>query len=157
VNIYSVEGLDEELKMSANAFCEDDNNIYLDKRKNELQLSQIFQWYRVDFAQKNNDLPKAILGFLRRTKFQDLDKLLDASEKIKVSFKRYDWSTSAMNVKVFQPSSLKISNRVGLFGSRPSKTASDDSQHDEESESSPSLTVPSDEPEETIQCVHRFN
>ena len=123
VSVYSVESLEEDLAMAAHAFCEDDHSVFLDRKKKELQLSMIFSWYRVDFAQNSKELPKAILKYLRRTKYQDLDRMIDAGVKIKVAFKTYDWASNATNVKPFQSSDLKLETLSfkGRRGSMSSK------------------------------------
>ena len=118
VSNYSVENLDEELTMAAQSFCEEDRNVFLDVGKKELHLSMIFSWYKIDFVQNKRDLPGAILQYLRRLKHQELDRLLDSGVKVKVIFKPYDWRTAATNVKSFDSSELKLSNRTvkGLLG-----------------------------------------
>lgn len=112
VNNYSADRLDEDLTMAALAFCEDDHNVFVNVNKKELHLSMIFLWYKMDFAQKKSDLPGAVLKYLRRIKHQDLDRMIDAKESIRVVFKPYDWTTSASIVKPFDSSELKNSRRT---------------------------------------------
>jgi hypothetical protein len=50
VKRYSVEALDEELRLSAMAFCEQDDNVSVDDANNLLGLSKIFYWYMSDFG-----------------------------------------------------------------------------------------------------------
>ena len=123
VSNYSADSLEEDLTMAALSFCEDDHNVFVDVKKTELHLSMIISWYKIDFAQKTSELPGAVLKYLRRTKHQDLDRMIDAGEKIKVVFKPYDWNTNATNVKPFDPSELKTSKRSfkGLLGQKQSR------------------------------------
>lgn len=108
--------------MAAHAFCEDDYNVHLDLKRKELALSKIFLWYKIDFARNNKELPSTILKFLRRIKFQDMDRLIEKGVNIKVSFKSYDWASSATNVKAFDSSELKLSTRTfKIFGSKRSQ------------------------------------
>lgn len=123
VSTYSAETLEEDLSMAANAFCEDEHSVFLDSKKKELHLSMIFSWYKVDFAESNKELPGAVLKYLRRTKHQDLDRLIDSGAKVKVVFKTYDWASNATNVKAFESSDLKLNTRTfrGLRGSMSAK------------------------------------
>jgi len=118
VSTYSADNLEEDITMAALAFCEDDHNVHVDVKKKELHLSMIFSWYKIDFAKTTSELPGAVLKFLRRTKHQDLDRMIDEGGKIKVFFKHYDWGTNASNVKPFEPSKLKTSesSTKGLLG-----------------------------------------
>ena len=141
VSSYSVETLEEDLTMAAHAFCEDDHSVYLDTKKKELQLSMIFNWYKIDFAKNSKELPKAILQYLRRTKHQDLDRLIDSGDKVKVSFKTYDWASNATNVKAFQASELKL-DTLALKGRRRSISSNDTHKS----------TCPSEQPSE-ISCA----
>jgi hypothetical protein len=120
VNNYTVENLDEELTMAANAFCEDDFNVAIDTKRKQLCLSKIFQWYRTDFADNNKGLPRAVVKYLRRVKHQELDRLIDSDASIKVVFKQYDWSSAATNVKTFDMADIK-GDRLSFKGLRGSK------------------------------------
>lgn len=126
VNNYTVENLDEELKMAANAFCEDEFNVSICTRRKQLSVSKIFQWYKTDFAENNKELPSAVLPYLRRVKHQELDRLVDSDVSIKVVFKHYDWSSPVTNVKTFDMSDMKANCRSfkGLVGSKFSKDVS---------------------------------
>uniref|UniRef100_A0A7S3P657 Glutaredoxin domain-containing protein n=1 Tax=Amphora coffeiformis TaxID=265554 RepID=A0A7S3P657_9STRA len=118
VSTYSADSLEDDIAMAALSFCEDDHNVFVDAEKKELHLSTIFSWYKIDFAQRTSELPGAVLKFLRRMKHQDLDRMIDAGDSIKVVFKPYDWNTNASNVKPFDPSQLKTCKRSiqGLLG-----------------------------------------
>ncbi|KAL3794667.1 hypothetical protein HJC23_010095 [Cyclotella cryptica] len=50
VKRYTVEALDEELRLAAMAFCEQDDNVSVDDANSMLGLSKIFYWYMSDFG-----------------------------------------------------------------------------------------------------------
>lgn len=50
VQRYTLEALDEELRLAALAFCEQDDNVLVDEANNTLGLSKIFYWYMGDFG-----------------------------------------------------------------------------------------------------------
>lgn len=112
VNYYTVETLEEDLSLAAQSFCESDAHVRLDTTRNELHLSTIFSWYKVDFARNNKELPVAILQYLRRVKQQELERLLDEGTKIRVVFDPYDWSMNAHNVKTFDSSEFNMDTRT---------------------------------------------
>jgi hypothetical protein len=110
VRNFSAENLEEELRMVATSFCEDNGNIHIDTEKCELHLSQIFSWYRVDFAESNHHLPKALGKHMRGTKQQTLERLLEGSKGVKVQFMVYDWSHNASRHIEFDAEHLKANS-----------------------------------------------
>lgn len=111
VNQYTDDNLDEELRIVAESFCEDDDNVTFDADKGEVQLSKIFQWYRSDFADNNAELLRVVKKHLRGTKRQTLDKMIDKKGAIKVTYKPYDWTSSASRHRPFDPLILKPDRR----------------------------------------------
>ena len=107
VKKFSVNDLEEELRIVALSFCEQDLNIRVSLKKNVVHLSSIFKWYRHDFAQSTSGLPKALLKYLRGEKKEALRKMLNGKNEIKVKFNDYDWSSNVTNSKTFDASSLK--------------------------------------------------
>ncbi len=106
VKKFTSTDLEEELRIVALAFCEQDDNVKLEPILNEIYLNTIFNWYRQDFAKTNGDLPKVILGFLRGEKKEMLEKMIN-KKSVKVKFNTYDWSSSVVNSKTFDASALK--------------------------------------------------
>jgi len=111
VKFFSVEALEEELRIVAMAFCEQDDNLRVDAENRTLHLTMILNWYRVDFAENNAGLPAKVVTFLRGEKQESLQKLIDDGGKIKVEFNEYDWSTNASNFVPFDKSILKANER----------------------------------------------
>lgn len=105
VKSYTAEGIEEELRIVAQAFFEGDDNCRLNEKTNTMEVSQILNWYRVDFASSNAELPKKILEFLRGEKKATLQRMLDKGS-VKVKFNTYDWTTNASDFVPFQYSRL---------------------------------------------------
>ena len=118
VKKFSVADLDEELRIVAMAFCEQDENCGVYPDKNEIRLSTIFKWYRVDFADSIKNLPKTLVKYLRKEKKEALQKMLDGKKSITVKFNTYDWSSNVTNVREFETSNLKsdVNPLSSIFG-----------------------------------------
>jgi hypothetical protein len=108
VKKYTVEALDEELRLAAMAFCEQEENVSIDDSSGVVRLSKIFYWYMSDFASSKDELLSKISTFLRGDKKATLDNLIQ-NGRVSVEFMQYDWSTNDCNTIVFEK------------GSRPSK------------------------------------
>ena len=118
INNYTVENLNSELQLAAEAFCLDDHNVVVNPETNTLTLSMIFKWYKSDFgcaASKN--LPKVVLGYLPEgsDKHKALALMIRASkdsrpsrEGIKVKFMPYDWAPQAAPGKFVKFSSAAL-------------------------------------------------
>ena len=108
VKKFTAAAIDEELRIVASAFTEDDGNVLIDDVKYELHLTTIMSWYRVDFAESKTKLPEAVVQYLRGDRKERLEKMIQHKEKsIKVKFLKYDWSTNASASKKFNSGVLK--------------------------------------------------
>ncbi|CAB9514611.1 Glutaredoxin 3 [Seminavis robusta] len=92
---FTAEGIEEELRIVAMSFAEDDDNVHVDSDKRILSFSQIINWYRIDFAPSNKELPQTIVQFLRGDKKDKLQDMIDDGKRIKIKFLPYDWTTNA--------------------------------------------------------------
>jgi len=116
VKKFTTAGIKEELRIVAMAFCEGDENIRIDTESRTVHLSQIFNWYMIDFASSKTLLPKAILSFLRGDKKQALERMMaDENKAFKIKFFPYDWKTNASAFKAYRKSNLR-SDGVALLG-----------------------------------------
>ena len=107
VKSFTAEGIEEELRIVAMAFCEDDNNVEVNVEKRTVSMSKILSWYRADFAKSDSGLPKKVLEFLRGDKKEALQNMLDDGKSINLKFKHYDWSTNASDLVPFSSDTLK--------------------------------------------------
>ena len=107
VKKFTSNDLEEELRIVALSFCEQDDNIQIDPTRYEVHLNTIFKWYRPDFASSVNDIPKALVKFMRGERKDTLQKMVDGTHAITVKFNDYDWSSNVSNIKVFDGSILK--------------------------------------------------
>jgi len=93
IRIYTPSNLERGLETAAQAFCNDDNNVELDVQKNEVGLSQIFEWYFEDFASSKSELLRWIVQFLKEDKQKQLKTILDG-EHLKTTYLKYNWSVN---------------------------------------------------------------
>ena len=106
VKRYTVEALDEELRLAAMAFCEQESSVSVDSANKTLGLSKIFYWYMGDFATSKDDIPSRIVQYLRGDKKEKLETLIQEG-KVSIKYLDYDWSTDACNSMQFSKLSLK--------------------------------------------------
>jgi len=108
VKKFTVVAIEEELRIVASAFAEQDENVLVDEDSNELHLTSILSWFRADFAESKDKLPEAILNFLKGEKKEKLEKMIKNKKKsIKITFMTYDWGTDASKSKMYNIGKLK--------------------------------------------------
>ena len=106
VKKFTVEAIEEELRIVALAFCEDDRNVRVENETATVFLSQIFFWYSSDFGVDKAAILKCILQFLRGEKKARLDELLTSGAKVSMKPIKYDWTTNA------KPSGFKFGEKA---------------------------------------------
>jgi len=131
VNYYTAENLNQELKMAAAAFCEDEGNVTIiddDNDKRELKISKIFSWYKSDFVENAKQYPTQVLTYLMSLKKQKLQRVMDSAQRemqqVKVSFLPYDWSTGALHIETFNVNVWKVQERRGPLQKMMASTSS---------------------------------
>mmetsp|Transcript_11357 Transcript_11357/g.18794 ORF Transcript_11357/g.18794 Transcript_11357/m.18794 type:complete len:512 (-) Transcript_11357:47-1582(-) len=107
VKNFSTSAIDEELRIVAQAFCEQDDNVRVDDENNAIYLTKILSWFRVDFAPSNKELPAKIATFLRGEKKAKLEKMISSDKAVEVHFNTYDWGTNASDFIPFESNFLK--------------------------------------------------
>lgn len=105
---FSAEAIDEELRIVAQAYCEQQESVGVDEENSTVSLTMIMKWYKSDFAESFADLPSSIVNYLRGEKQEKLQRLIDSEKKIKVTFNTYDWSNNASNIKNYDKSILSV-------------------------------------------------
>lgn len=103
VKNYTREGVEEELRIAGQAFCEDDGNCKVDVEKGKLHLSKILSWYGVDFGSNSLEVAMTVLQYCRGEKKEQLQALISTG-KVKLSFNHYDWSNNAKTSPEFKVS-----------------------------------------------------
>mmetsp|Transcript_8913 Transcript_8913/g.13798 ORF Transcript_8913/g.13798 Transcript_8913/m.13798 type:complete len:523 (+) Transcript_8913:121-1689(+) len=108
VKKFSSQAIDEELRIVAQAFCEQEENVGVDEEKQELYLSTIFHWYQPDFAESKAGLAEKVVGFLRGEKKAALQWMVSRNDKkIKIQYNHYDWGTNAKESKIYAGSEIR--------------------------------------------------
>lgn len=118
VKRYTAGAIEEELRLSAAAFCEQEENVAVDEEGRRVHLTKILYWYMADFATSKDKLPQKIAHYLRGEKKEKLDSLLREGN-VTVKFNEYDWSSNDINFHTFEK--VDLSRRsVLLFHKAPS-------------------------------------
>jgi hypothetical protein len=90
IQVYTAEGLDEQLDIAARNFVNDD--VQLEVEKKQLHLSEIFKWYQKDFGGR-----EGVLDFLVEHLPEGERKTWLAEHRNQASFhyKPYDWGLNS--------------------------------------------------------------
>jgi len=108
VKSFTANGIEEELRIVAQAFSEDDGNCLVDVKNRKLYLSKILSWYIADFGNSQDNLAAKVSEYLRGEKKEKLQSLIDHSnEAVSVSFFDYDWGTNASDFQEFNSCELQ--------------------------------------------------
>lgn len=116
VRTFTADGIDEELRIVSQAFCEDLDNCEINVKKRTIYLNKILSWYMGDFCNREKDLPRKVIEYLRGEKKEQLQKLLDDGKGIYVTYKTYDWGSNASDFVPFDSAILRAD--VQRFGPR---------------------------------------
>jgi len=107
VKNFTADAIDEELRIVSQAFAEQEENVAVDEANSELRLTMILSWYQADFADSAEKLPAKIVTFLRGSKKDKLQKMIDSGKPIRIKYNTYDWSTNASRSDTFSSSKVK--------------------------------------------------
>merc|ERR1712087_331485 len=111
VKNFTASDIDEELRIVAQSFAEQDDNVNIIEDEHKLRLTKILSWFRADFASSNKELPLKVVTFLRGEKKEKLQRMIDnADQQIRVEFNEYDWGTNASEFEPFNSSILKANS-----------------------------------------------
>jgi glutaredoxin len=102
---FTADGVLEELRVVARAFCEDVANVDVDG--STLYLSKIFYWYNEDFGGTPMHIAESVLGFLKGSEKAAKLSLLVASGNMRVKYNTYDWSSDASQYLSFSGEVIK--------------------------------------------------
>ena len=97
---YTPEALDDELRIAAIAFCEQEANVRVDVESRTLWLSSIFLDYLEDFGTERS-VAEAACGWLRGEKKGALEGLLAAGGALGLKRLAYDWGNNASDTLDF--------------------------------------------------------
>jgi len=88
IDVYTPEGLDEELDISGRTFLNAGGAV-VDRDSATVRLSRIFKWYSGDFAPTREDLLRFVARYLYRD--EDREFLEERAEELAVVYQPYDW------------------------------------------------------------------
>ncbi|XP_033644944.1 uncharacterized protein LOC117304534 [Asterias rubens] len=95
IKTYSASGIYHELKLAAEAFLESSDGCEILAEKNEVKLSKILQWYKVDFGCSDDSVLRWIHEHMGDgEKKTTLGKML-ASGNYKQSYLSYNWALNS--------------------------------------------------------------
>ncbi len=85
--MYTGENIENELNTRTEKFIKDPANVELDKKNKVLKLSQIFEYFKIDFKASGGSLE-----FVAKYMPEEESKFLKSNKKdIKIEFLNYDW------------------------------------------------------------------
>ena len=84
------DNLEEELRIAAMFFFDEESNVRIDTGGYELHLSMIFKWYQSDFSPSVTKIPDINVQYLTGIRKEKLQSMLDSWRSIKVSYQAYD-------------------------------------------------------------------
>jgi glutaredoxin len=99
VKWFTAEALDDELRVVAMAWVEQEENVRVDAEKKTLWLSMLCNWYQKDFGKDKMEVAQTIASHARGHKLEQIQQLL--AGKFSIKYIKYDWSTNAANAKKF--------------------------------------------------------
>lgn len=85
IGVYAADQIDAQLDLATANFIAIDTEI--DRVRNELMISQIFNWYKEDFGG-----PEGVLGFVLKYLPDDERRAwIDSQQTVRLAYKPYDW------------------------------------------------------------------
>mmetsp|Transcript_2320 Transcript_2320/g.4521 ORF Transcript_2320/g.4521 Transcript_2320/m.4521 type:complete len:507 (+) Transcript_2320:4177-5697(+) len=94
VKSYTPQAINEELRIVALAFMEQEENCKIDVDNNVIYLTKIFQWYKKDFGDNSKEIATCILPWVRDEKKAKLERVLQ-NGKPKIRHMPYDWGNDS--------------------------------------------------------------
>jgi hypothetical protein len=98
---WTSDTLDSSLREATKDFLSQPNAVRWEASKQTLHLSKIFDWYRSDFGQTDEDLLAFVLPFLNSEVRNEIEVI--GTWNCKVSFLEYDWSLYE-DIETLEPS-----------------------------------------------------
>lgn len=99
VRWYTTERLDEELRLAATAWVEQDENVSVNEQSRTLYLSRVCKWYDSDFGGTRVHIANTLLAYANGAKAAQLSTLLKS--KFTIRYLPYNWSVSCSQSKNF--------------------------------------------------------
>ncbi|PDW02651.1 DUF547 domain-containing protein [Candidatus Viridilinea mediisalina] len=97
IGIYSADLIEDQLELATRSFV--DSDVVIDQARNQVQISQIFRWYRDDF-----DGPLGIVALLRRTLPDDPRRAwLMQANRGQLAYRDYDWGLNSVGSNTYYP------------------------------------------------------
>jgi len=101
VRYFRSASVEEELRVVALSFCEQDESCFPDETKHMLYLSKIFKWFEKDFCSSKDQLPMVIVKYLKGVKKERLERMMaiaaDKKKPISIKYRPYNWSAPVNN------------------------------------------------------------
>jgi len=95
IKTFSGAEVQSQLDLASNAYLENDDALVVDVSSNSVQLSQLFQWYEVDFGESNEEVLQWVRDHLEEpSKKKQVEELLNKGG-FAVSYLPYDWGNNS--------------------------------------------------------------
>ena len=91
IKTFSGQEITNQLDVATGAFLENDDALWINEDRTEVRLTQLFQWYQVDFGTSTKEVLSWILEHVTlQNKKTALEELISKNH-YKVSYTPYDW------------------------------------------------------------------
>ena len=95
IKTFSGSEVQSQLDLASNAYLENDDALVVDNSTNSVQLSQLFQWYEVDFGQSKEEVLQWVIDHLEEpAKKKQVQEMLSKGG-FTVSYLPYDWGNNS--------------------------------------------------------------
>ena len=96
IRFYEAEKIEKQLDIAALGFCDGETDLEEKGGKLHIRLSQIFDWYAVDFGRTKIEIIKYVQRYLKENERGMVQEYLSSNPKnVVLSYRRYDWSFNA--------------------------------------------------------------
>jgi len=94
IKTFSSDEVDVQLDLATRSFLENDEGIKIEEESNTVYLSQLFNWYQVDFGNNKEEMLDWIAGHLNQDKAEALQKVRTTGN-ITIKYLHYDWGNNS--------------------------------------------------------------
>lgn len=93
IKTFSADEVDVQLDLATRSFLENDEGVKIEEDCCTVYLSQLFNWYQVDFGNSKEDMLDWIAGHLNQEKAESLQRVRNTGN-LTIKYIHYDWGNN---------------------------------------------------------------
>jgi len=93
IKTFSADEVDVQLDLATRSFLENDEGVKIEEDCGTVYLSQLFNWYQVDFGNSKEEMLDWIAGHLNQEKAECLQRVRN-SGNLTIKYLHYDWGNN---------------------------------------------------------------